>query len=413
MLKTVNVALLALAVAPAIAVAQAPTPGNLLVITDNRVHETTPDGQTVRTIPTEYPGGYPGTEYARDAAVSADGVIHVYNGTFSPYMSSRDTTGSWTHQTHPNWNTANNGSYGGIDVDQNQVFVTDGLSDGNGVVAFNTDSGVSFRFAEGVDTIDLTVGLNGLLYVLSPGGSPGGRTIDVYDPETYALVDSIDLTAIFGWTEHRSIAVDANGDIFIADWDGEVHHVSAAGALVQTISPPCDWIGFEIACSFNDIDISESGQLALGSRFGEVVVTDVGFSSVSKFQIGNRGAFVEFVPEPPGPTSVEINIRPNRDPNNINLARRRNLWVAVLTTEEFDATSVDSTSVRLGPAEATINRSPRVSDADGDGDNDLRLRFAVSDIGISCGDTELILTGTTFDGTEIVGIDSIVTTGCN
>ena len=52
-------------------------------------------------------------------------------------------------------------------------------------------------------------------------------------------------------------------------------------------------------------------------------------------------------------------------------------------------------------------------DIDGDGDYDLRLRFKVSKIGIACGDTELSLSGSTFDGTEIVGTDSIVTTGCN
>jgi hypothetical protein len=402
--------------APAGAFADALVPGNLLVSTDNVVYETTPDGQNVQTFPTQYPGGYPSTEYARDIAVDDDGIVHVYNGTFSPYMSSYDPAAAiptWTHQMHSNWNTANNLSYGGIDVDLSQVFVTDGLSDGNGVVVFNTDGGVAFRFADGTDAIDLTIGLDGLLYVLSPGGSPGGRTVDVYDPRTYSFIRSIDLTAIFGWTEHRSIAVDFNGDLFIADLDGEISHVSAAGQLVQIISPPCDWIGFEIACSFTDIDISESGQLALGSRFGEIVVTDVNFSSVSKFQIGDRSAFVEFVPQPPGPTKVEMDIRPGRYPNKVNLRRMKNVWIAILTSESFDATTVDPASVRLGPADAGINRNPRVVDVDGDGDNDLKLRFKVSEIGISCGDTELSLSASTFDGTEIVATDSIVTTGCN
>lgn len=414
MMKRITLALFIVTLAPIELFADAVVPGNLLVSTDNIIYETTPDGQIVRAFPTQYPGGYPSTEYARDIAVDDDGIVHVYNGTFSPYMSSYDPAAAiptWTHQTYPNWNTANNLSYGGIDVDLNQVFVTDGLTD-KGVVAFDTDSGVAFRFAAGTDAIDLTVGLDGLLYVLSPGGSPGGRTIDVYDPRTYSFVRSIDLTAIFGWTEHRSIAVDFNGDLFIADLDGEISHVSAAGQLVQTISPPCDWIGFEIACSFTDIDISESGQLALGSRFGEIVVTDVNFSSVSKFQIGDRSAFVEFVPQPTV-VEVEMDIRPGRYPNKINLSRKKNLWIAILSSENFDATTIDPASVRIGPAGAGINRNPRVVDVDGDGDNDLKLRFKVSEIGIACGDTELSLSASTFDGTEIVATDSIVTTGCN
>lgn len=178
------------------------------------------------------------------------------------------------------------------------------------------------------------------------------------------------------------------------------------------VNPPCDWIGFEIACSFYDIAISETGRLALGNRFGEIVITDVNFSSVSKFQIGDSGAFVEFVPNPQ-PTVVEMDIRPGRYPNNINVSRKKNLWIAILTSEDFDATTVDSTSVRLGPNGAGINRTPRVVDTDGDGDNGLKLRFGVSEIGISCGDTELSLSASTFDGTQIVATDSIVTTGCN
>ena len=295
-MKRMTLALFIVTLAPAGAFADAVVPDNLLISTENVIYETTSDGQVVQTFLTQYPGGsYPSTEYARDIAVDDDGIVHVYNGTFSPYMSSLDPRAAvptWTHQTYPNWNTANNLSYGGIDADLNQVFVTDGLSDGDGVVVFNTDGGPAFRFAAGTQAIDLTVGLDGLLYVLSPGGSPGGRTVDVYDPKTYSFVRSIDLTAIFGWTEHRSIAVDSNGDVFIADLDGEISHVTAAGELVQVISPPCDWIGREISCSFIDIDISESGQLALGSRFGEIIITDVNFSSVSKFQIGDRSAFV-------------------------------------------------------------------------------------------------------------------------
>ncbi|MEW8202530.1 MAG: hypothetical protein AB2697_07660 [Candidatus Thiodiazotropha endolucinida] len=401
---------------PSAAFADAFTPGNLMLSTDNTIYETTPQGQIMQSFPTQYPGGsYPATEYARDLAVDATGVVHLYNGTFSPYMSSYAPAAeppSWTHQTYPSWNTANNGSYGGIDVEENQVFVTDGLAD-SGVVTFNTDSGTAFRFADGTESIDLTIGLDGLLYVLSPGGSPGGRTIDVYDPNTYGFVRLVDLTSIFGWTEHRSIAIDVNGDLFIADWDGEIHKVNANGDLLQTISPACDWIGRETPCSFTDIDISETGQLALGSRFGEVIVTDVNFSSVSKFQIGDRGIFVEFVPQPAGPTEVEINIRPNRDPNKINLERRKNLWVAILSNDEFDAASVDQSTVRLGPAGAGINQNPKLVDTDGDGDHDLKLSFKVSEIGISCGDTELGLTGTTIDGMEIIGTDSIVTTGCD
>jgi hypothetical protein len=207
--------------------------------------------------------------------------------------------------------------------------------------------------------------------------------------------------------------VDYNGDLFIANWFGKIHHVSAEGVLLDTINPPCAWAGVDLDCSFTDINISENGQLALGTRFGEIIVTDVNFSSPARFAIGDRTTFVDFVPLPPQPTEVAIDVRPGRFPNKINLSRKKNLWVSILTDPEFDATTIDPASVRLGPGGAGINRNPGIEDTDGDGDLDLKLRFKVADIGIACGDTTLSLSGETFDGTEIAGLDSIVTKGCN
>ncbi len=412
-MKRLTLALFIVTMTPVQLYAQAtPAPGNLLVSTDNVLHETTLDGVVVQSIDIEHATVRTVTETARDIAAGLDGIVHVYNGMVYPTMSSFDPVEqTWSHLDFGYWGSTNNISYGGIDVVGNSVFATD--MRGDGVIVFDTDTGQSLRFAVGTDPIDLTVGLDGLLYVLSPGGSPGGRTVDVYDPETYALIRSIDLTAIFGWTEHRALAVDYNGDLFLANWFGDIRHVSADGVLLNTISPPCGWTGRDLDCSFTDINISENGQLALGTRFGEIILTDVYFSTTARFEIGDRTTFVDFVPLPPQPTEVTIDVRPGRFPNKINLARKKNLWVSILTDSEFDASTVDPESVALGSGGAGINRNPKLVDTDGDGDLDLKLRFRVADIGIACGDTSLSLAGMTFDGTEIVGSDSIVTKGCN
>ncbi len=412
-MKRLTFALLVVTLAPVELYAQAaPAPGNLLVSTDNVLYETTLDGVVVQSIDIEHPTVRTVTETARDIAIGLDGFVHVYNGMVYPSMSSFDPVErTWSHLDFGYWGSTNNISYGGIDVVDNEVFATD--MRGDGVIIFDTDTGQSLRFADGTDPIDLTLGLDGLLYVLSPGGSPGGTTIDVYDPETYALVRSIDLTAIFGGAGQRAVAVDYNGDLFFANWIGRIHHVSADGVLLDTIRPVCRWAGVDLDCSFNDINISENGQLALGTRFGEIMLTDVYFSAPVTFSIGDRTTFVDFVPLPPQPTEVEIDVRPGRFPNKINLSRKKNLWVSILTTPDFDATTVDSASVSLGAGGAGINRNPKIEDTDGDGDLDLKLRFKVADIGITCGDTTLSLSGLTFDGTEIVGSDSIVTKGCN
>ena len=274
------------------------TPGNLVVSTNNNYVEFTVENQKVQSFSSVYPGGYPATEYSRDIAIDTAGNMHVYNGTFNPYLSTyNSSTGDWSHSGYQEFSTVNNGSYGGIDLLGDKVFLTDMSTAGSspqGVVAVEGANPV--RFAEHSEPIDLTLGLDGFLYTLSPGGSPGGRTVEKYDPATNAFLASIDLTGTFGWTEHRTIAVDWNGDMFIADWDGEVHHLSQSGVLISTINPVCDWSGTDIPCEFIDIDISEAGSIGLGTRFGEVFVTDTGFSNITTFDVGSDNIFVEFVP---------------------------------------------------------------------------------------------------------------------
>lgn len=289
--------------------AESITPGHLLISSDSTVYEYTLDGNYVQSFSVDYPDGYPSTEYPRDIAADVNGNVYIYNGTFYPYMSDYDSgSGLWNHLTSIGFSTVNNGSYGGIDFYGTTVFCTDMLTygggEGQGIVAFDTSTGEAFRFAEDTQPIDLTIGLNGLLYTLSPGGSPGGRNITIYNPITFEYVDSVDLTAIFGWTEHRSIAVDKNGDIFIADWDGEVHHLSQEGELIETIRPTCDWIGHDIQCEFCDIDISENGIIALGTRFGEIIITDTSFSEISTFDVGTSVTFVEFAHTEPVPSNL-------------------------------------------------------------------------------------------------------------
>ena len=47
-----------------------------------------------------------------------------------------------------------------------------------------------------------------------------------------------------------------------------------------------------------------------------------------------------------------------------------------------------------------------------DGFDDMVFHFKVSDTGITCGDTEAILTGKTFGGDSITGTDAVKTVGC-
>lgn len=72
------------------------------------------------------------------------------------------------------------------------------------------------------------------------------------------------------------------------------------------------------------------------------------------------------------PQTVQIDVKPGGDPNSINLASNGVIAVAILTTDDFDATTVDAGLVVFAGATAVHNT---LEDVDGDGDFDLVLHF--------------------------------------
>lgn len=117
-----------------------------------------------------------------------------------------------------------------------------------------------------------------------------------------------------------------------------------------------------------------------------------------------------FAPPCEGTIQVEIDIKPGSDLNPINLKSNGVIPVAILTTDEFDATTVDAATVRFGPKD--VPREARqdhyaFEDVDNDGDIDMIMHFRTQDIGIGPDDDEAILTGETLDGDYFTGTDSI------
>lgn len=134
----------------------------------------------------------------------------------------------------------------------------------------------------------------------------------------------------------------------------------------------------------------------------------VGFQVNEWFAYNNSGSFnVEI-----SPFSL-IDIKPDDFPNIINPRNNGVIPVAILTTAEFNAASVDPATLRFG---ATGTEAPAahsaLEDVDGDGDTDMILQFRTQETRIVCGATIAFLTGRTFGGQVIQGSDSVVTRGC-
>ncbi|WP_282013809.1 hypothetical protein [Marinifilum flexuosum] len=105
---------------------------------------------------------------------------------------------------------------------------------------------------------------------------------------------------------------------------------------------------------------------------------------------------------------VEMDVKPGSDVNPINLKSKGVIPVAILTTDYFDATMVDCTTVKFGPANiGIVHDDGHLEDVDQDGDIDLILHFKTSESGITQTDTEVVLTGETYDGVNFMGTDLI------
>ena len=68
----------------------------------------------------------PSPSDARDVVVGTAGQAYVYNGTFTPSLSTLDpVAGTWASTTLSGWSTVNNVSYGGVAAFGPYVFASD------------------------------------------------------------------------------------------------------------------------------------------------------------------------------------------------------------------------------------------------------------------------------------------------
>jgi len=120
---------------------------------------------------------------------------------------------------------------------------------------------------------------------------------------------------------------------------------------------------------------------------------------------------------------IEIDVKPGNESNSINLKSKGVIPVAILTTSDFDATTVDPSSVRFGQTgteAAPVHEGGHIEDVNGDGNFDLLFHFRTQETGLQEGDTEAYLTGeiltvralaveSTGGGQAISGCDAVKT----
>ncbi len=109
---------------------------------------------------------------------------------------------------------------------------------------------------------------------------------------------------------------------------------------------------------------------------------------------------------------VNIDIKPDSDPNSINLGSKGNVPVAIFSTPDFDATTIDPTTVTLAGASVKLKGkgTPMASFEDVNGDTLLDIIVHIDTTaleGLSMGDMDVVLNGETYDDKKISGVDTV------
>jgi len=237
--------------------------------------------------------------------------------------------------------------------------------------------------------------------VLIVGGTPFGCCVsgttasaELYDPVTETFSPTGDLMT--ARLQHRAVLMP-DGRVLIM---GGVGPGDVLLSSVEVYDPSTGT--FSSAASMG---VARKDHGAVLLQNGDVLV-----AGGSDFALGTTNSAELFT----SVTPVTIDIKPGSDPNSINCNDdNKVITVAILTTQDFDATTVDHTTVTFeGASEIHVDGKtgePRrhEGDVDGDGDIDLEFHFRLGDTNFTCNSTEGTLMGEAIDGQPIKGTDSV------
>ena len=284
------------------ATAFAQTQGNVLVANGGIVYEYTRTGVLVGELTSDLRNGV--FSESRGIAYDRFGRTHVlirpHDGNDDIFLTTVDPSLGTTVFNEISFHNHNgNTTFGDIAVDQNYVYAPDQVfaRQGQGVIRYSLDDlGSPERILEQFDPTDVSVGLDGNLYVQSSNGG----TIDIIDPTSLERIGGFRTV-----NNMRDVEATADGTIFTLHNDQVVRRYSADGILEASL---------QLGRGANhSLALSSDGTLVIGSAGSDLFFTDTSLSSFTRVATPASlertwGNFVTFAESTavPEPTSLAI-----------------------------------------------------------------------------------------------------------
>jgi len=313
-------------------------------------------------------------------------------------------------------------------------------ADGGVELSWNNDGGgyvgswtyTTTATSTGALTFDWTIGGNHSWYEASAsavafvGGPSGTTTTTLFDQRTYGDFSGAG-TATLPVNAGYAFGIVVRGRNF--DYSELMHGTftlslpNAPPTAAFSFSPSSPVTGSPVSFDASGSSDPDGDPLTYAWDF-DGVGTATGVSPAFTFATGGDKTVTLTVTDPAGASDatsrtvsvawdLSIDVKPGNadaiDP--INPSAKGNVPVAVYSTADFDATTLDVSTLRFGPGGASAAHGGHVEDVDGDGLVDLLLHFPSADAGFAAGDTTATLSGRTVDGVAAVGSDAIRTVG--
>ena len=290
-------------------------------------------------------------------------------------------------------------------------------SDGSVDNTFDSDGKVTTDFASSNDIVsDVTIQQDGKIVIAGSSEfkfaltryNSDGSLDTTFDTDGKVITDFGTGSAPFENDGGEAITLQPDGKIVAAgssNADFALARYNMDGSLDMSFDTDgkvtTDFGGLDIGYA---VAIQTDGKIVMAGSSSTGIHPDI---ALARYDVGTSS------------NEVTIDVKPGRFPNRIDIEKNLckdddNLYVAILTTPDFDALTVDTSTLSLGDPNLNGIVNPvrnRARDVDLDGDMDLALAFSLCELvtheALNTSSTELVLTGTTVDGVSIMGRDSV------